>query len=92
MDSQSEQPEPVIVSKFWKNRQRNEHVRVALTRYEGHRLIDVRVYRTDADGIDRPTGRGVALLVNRLPELASAIAKAERQARELGLLGSEGSR
>ena len=38
------------------------------------------------DGIDRPTTKGVAMGIRRLPELAQALAKAEAKARALGLL------
>jgi hypothetical protein len=86
----SEQVQQTVISKFWKSRQRNEAVWVALTQYNGHRLIDVRIYATGADGCDRPTGRGVALLVSKLPALTEALVKAERKARELGLLDQGG--
>jgi hypothetical protein len=82
-------PEPVPIAKFWKSRNHTEHVRVELTEYEGHPLINVRIWQTGSDGIDRPTVKGVAMAVRKLPELASALAKAETKARELGLLEGE---
>jgi hypothetical protein len=81
--------EPVEIAKFWKNRRRSESVHVTLSDYEGHSLINVRVYATGTDGIDRPTTKGVAMAINKLPELARAIAKAEAKAKELGLLEAE---
>lgn len=81
---------PVQISKFWKNRRRNKSVHVTLSEYEGHCLINVRVYSTGTDGIDRPTPKGVAMGIRRLPELARALAKAEAKARELGLIDGEG--
>jgi Transcriptional Coactivator p15 (PC4) len=78
--------EPIVISKFWKNRRRNESLHVILSEYEGHPLINVRIYATGADGIDRPTTKGVALGIRKLPELAQALAKAEAKAREMGLL------
>jgi Transcriptional Coactivator p15 (PC4) len=83
--------EPIVVSKFWKNRRRNESVRVTLGEYEGHCLINVRVYCTGTDGIDRPTPKGVAMGIRKLPELAQALVKAEAKARELGLLEDRGA-
>jgi hypothetical protein len=80
---------PVEISKFWKNRRRNESVHVSLSEYEGHVLINVRVYATGTDGIDRPTPKGVAMGIRRLPELARALVKAEAKARELGLIDDE---
>jgi hypothetical protein len=81
--------EPVEIAKFWKNRRRSESVRVSLSEYEGHCLINVRVYLTGTDGIDRPTPKGVAMGIRKLPELAQALVKAEAQARSLGLLDDE---
>jgi hypothetical protein len=80
---------PVVISKFWKNRRRNESVQVSLSEYEGHCLINVRVYCTGTDGIDRPTPKGVAMGVGRLSELTKALVKAETKARELGLIIEE---
>jgi len=79
-------PEPVEIAKFWKNRRRLESVHVTLSEYEGHCLINLRVYCTGADGIDRPTPKGLAMAVRKLPELARTLAKAEAKARELGLI------
>lgn len=79
--------EPIEIAKFWKNRGRNESVHVSLSEYEGHPLINVRIYSTGSDGIDRPTPKGVAMSIRKLPELAAALARAETKARELGLIG-----
>ncbi|MGY4624583.1 transcriptional coactivator p15/PC4 family protein [Bradyrhizobium sp. USDA 4486] len=83
--------EPIEIAKFWKNRARNESLRVSLSEYEGHALVNVRVYSTGTDGVDRPTTKGVAMGIRKLPELARAIAKAEIEARRLGLLDGEGT-
>jgi hypothetical protein len=79
-------PEPIEIAKFWKNRGRVESLHVSLSEYEGHALINVRIYATGTDGIDRPTQKGVAMSVRKLPELAKALATAETKAREMGLL------
>ena len=73
--------EPVVISKFWKNRRRSESVHVTLSEYEGHRLINVRVYCTGTDGVDRPTPKGVAMAVGKLPALARALVAAEAKSR-----------
>lgn len=78
--------EPITVAKAWKNRQRRESVHVGLSEYEGRILISVRVFATGADGIDRPTTKGISMAVNKLAWLAKALAKAEATARELGLI------
>ena len=79
-------PEPIEIAKFWKNRARVESLHVSLSEYEGHALINVRIYATGTDGIDRPTTKGVAMSIRKLPELAQALARAETTAREMGLL------
>jgi hypothetical protein len=81
-----QQSEPVEIAKFWKNRGRNESVHVTLGEYEGHNLINVRIYATGTDGIDRPTRKGIAMSVRKLPELADALNRALTKARELGFL------
>lgn len=77
---------PIIVAQFFKNR-RKDIVRVALSEYEGHPLIDISQCFTDPkDGRVKATKKGVAIHIRRLPDLAKAINKAERKARELGLI------
>jgi hypothetical protein len=44
--------QPVVISKFWRTRHRTESVHIALREYEGNCLIDIRVWRTAANGID----------------------------------------
>jgi Transcriptional Coactivator p15 (PC4) len=79
--------ESVPVAKFWKSaRDRQHHVRVELSDYEGHPLINIRIWQTGSDGIDRPTVKGIALAIRKIPELARAIDKARAKATELGLL------
>ena len=81
--------EPVVISKFWKNRRRNESVHVSLSEYEGHCLINARVYCTGTDGIDRPTPKGLSMVVRRLPDLVDALTKALAKAKELGLIDDD---
>lgn len=78
---------PITIAKFWKSaRDRTAHVRVELSEFKNHPLINLRIWESGSDGIDRPTVKGIALGIRKLPELARAIAKAEQRARELGLL------
>jgi hypothetical protein len=84
--------QPVPIAKFWKSqRDHTKHVRMELSEYEGHALINVRIWKTGSDGIDRPTVAGIALAIRKLPELADGINKALRKARELNLLPEDGS-
>ena len=78
---------PVPIVKFWKSpRDHTKHVRIELSEYEGHPLINVRIWKTGSDGIDRPTVAGIALAIRKLPELAAGIGKALETARSLNLL------
>jgi Transcriptional Coactivator p15 (PC4) len=82
--------EPIGIAKFWKSRDHAEHVRVDLSEYKGHIIVNVRLWRTGTDGIDRATPKGIAMAIRKLPELARALAKAETKARELGLIDGDG--
>jgi hypothetical protein len=81
-------PDPVEIAKFWKNR-KGEAIVVSLSTYEGRNLIDVRQHFTTKEGKLQPTGKGVAMVVLRLPELAAAVNKALARAKELGLIDDD---
>lgn len=79
--------QPVEIAKFWKSpRNRSAHVRVNIGEHKGHVLINIRVWETGTDGIDRPSQKGIALTIGKLPELHAALSKAQAKATELGLL------
>jgi hypothetical protein len=73
-----------LISSFEKNAL--EEVRVSLTEYRGHQLIDLRVYYASSDGESRPTKKGLALSVGLYPELKEALAKLEQTLKDRGLL------
>jgi hypothetical protein len=76
---------PIVVYEVQKNKR--ERVRVALDHFKGHDLIDVRVtVQMDHDGPYMPTGKGVSLKVEKLPELIAALQVAAAEAAERGLL------
>lgn len=79
---------PVTIAKFWRNRHRKESVVLQLREYEGMPLVDLRIHETGSDGIDRPTTKGLALSIKRLPALADAFTAANREAHRLGLFGA----
>jgi hypothetical protein len=84
-------PEPIQIAKFFKSaRDRTKHIRVELSEFQGHPLVNVRVWQTGSDGIDRPTVQGIALAARKLPELSAALVKALKVAREKGLLPDDG--
>jgi hypothetical protein len=74
--------EPIVIAQWWRNR-RGEAVRVRLSTFEGHNLIDIRTWHS-ADGKLVP-GKGFAASVRHLPRLAAALVKAVTKATELGL-------
>jgi Transcriptional Coactivator p15 (PC4) len=78
--------EPIEIAKFWKNRHRRIAIVVSLSSYEQTNIVNVREYLTDTDGCMRPTTKGLAMGVRRLPELSRALRSALEKARELGLL------
>ena len=82
---------PLTVAEFWANR-KGETLRVTLSEYEGRPICDLRRYYTSADGKLLPTRKGIALSINRLPDLEAAITKAVSRARDLGLLKDGGNR
>ena len=82
--------EPVVIAKFWKNRQ-HDAIITSLSTFEGRNLVDVRMHHMNKAGCLVPTPKGVSLVVLRLPELAAAVNSALAKARELGLLDDEAS-
>jgi hypothetical protein len=83
--------EPIPVAKFWKSaRDKSAHVRIELSEFKGHLLVNIRIWETGTDGIDRPTVKGIALALAKLPELAAGIARALVVAKERGLLPADG--
>jgi hypothetical protein len=77
--------EPIKWS-LWRNRARNEEVRVTLCRFNDRPIGDVRIFFTTTDGRMQASKKGVAVDISRLPALADMLAKAVAKARELGLL------
>ena len=65
-----------------------EEIRVELSEFNGHDLINVRVWADPRNGgTERiPTKAGIACNVRLLPELIEALQKAEAAARKAGLL------
>jgi Transcriptional Coactivator p15 (PC4) len=78
----------VLITEFWANR-RGESIRIQIRSCEGRRVIDLRRFYTDKEGILRPTRNGLTLAIGRLPELAKGISKASATAIYLGLIRHE---
>jgi len=66
------------VHQFAKNA--TEEVRVSLTEFKGHKLIDLRIYYEPEDGGDRkPTNKGITIDVSLYPELKRALLRVEKE-------------
>ena len=77
-----------ILHQFPKNA--SEEVRVSITEYKGHKLIDLRIYYEPDDGGDRrPTKKGITIDVGLYPELKKAMMKMEKELLEKELLTEE---
>jgi hypothetical protein len=69
----------------WRRNAR-ETIQVALDRYQGREVVELRTWLTAEDGSLRPTRTGITLAIRHLPQLAEALAAALTVARERGLL------
>ncbi len=77
-----------VISQFTKNAV--EEVRVSLTEYRGHKLIDLRVYYEPRDGGERlPSKKGLTISVELFPELKKALGELEATLVEKKLLEKE---
>ena len=70
---------------------RAEDVRVALVEFNGHDLVDIRIFAA-FDGAEerQPTRKGVSLAVRHLPALLGALQAAQEAAERRGLLPEGG--
>ena len=79
----------ITVAKFRKG---EAELRVTLDRFKGRFVVDVRQWELATPAsVFFTTKRGVTLAVERLPDLAKALADAETEAkaRSLGLIGGD---
>jgi hypothetical protein len=72
--------------KLWKTRRRDIAIVGSLSTYQETNIFGLREHVVGSDGIMRPTTRGIAMAVKRLPEVADTVNKMLAKARELGLL------
>jgi hypothetical protein len=63
-----------------------EQLRVSLTTYKGHHLLDARTYFEDDRGEWRPTKKGLTVKVEMLSDILKALGKAMKEARAAKLL------
>jgi hypothetical protein len=66
--------EPMILGEWPRNSR--ETIRVLLSEYNGHHVVDVRVWYPGDDGNLKPGRSGITLGIRHVPRLTEAIAKA----------------
>ena len=77
-----------ILHQFAKNA--TEEVRVSLTEYKGHKLVDLRIYyEPEGGGERRPTKKGITIDVGLYPELKKALVRMERELLKKNLVEKE---
>ena len=76
-----------VIAQFEKNA--TEVVRVSLTEFRGHKLIDLRVYYSDDAGQFKPTKKGVSVSVGLYTELKKAIHALEKTLQDRHLITPE---
>ena len=76
-----------VLAQFEKNT--TEVVRVSLTEFRGHKLIDLRVYYRDDEGQYRPTKKGVSISVDLYTDFKRAMQALERALLEHKLVTEE---
>jgi len=74
-----------VIATIPKNK--TENVVVSLSEFNGHHLLDVRVFAAFVQGDEpKPTKKGISIAIGRLPALIDALRDAEAEARRRGLL------
>ena len=76
-----------LIAQFEKNA--TEVVHVSLTEYRGRKLVDVRIYYSDAEGQYRPTKKGVSLSLEVYPDFKRAMLALEKVLLERDLISPE---
>jgi hypothetical protein len=76
--------EPILIEEFPKNK--TEDFKLSLSEYQGHILLDFRIFYKDKEGESKPTKKGITLNVKLFPEFKQAIMKAEEILKEKELL------
>ncbi len=64
-----------------------EELRVSLSEFKGVDLVNLRVWFKAGDDTMRPGNAGLAMRLDKLPEIITALQAAEREARAQGLVG-----
>jgi hypothetical protein len=75
-----------VISEFRKNTR--EEIRVSLSNYQGHDLIDIRVYyhSGNIDGDMFPTKKGITMSTKLIPDLKKAVDRALDECQEESII------
>ena len=76
-----------VIAQFEKNA--TEVVRVSLTEFRGHKLLDFRVYYSDDEGQYKPTKKGISLSVDLYAEVKKSVLALEKTLLEQNLITTE---
>jgi hypothetical protein len=74
-----------IISRFGKNR--SEDVVIALDKWQGRDLVDLRVHCHADSNVIRPTRKGLSLQLHYLDDLIDGLQQARDEAERRGLIG-----
>ena len=73
------------IAEFKKN-SKGEKVRIALSEYNGHDLVDIRIFFEPKEGGElKPTKKGICISVHKLADLINGLKLAGRTARDNGI-------
>ena len=84
MESPTNESEGVVIATFEKNKK--EEVRVSVETFHGRKLINIRVFYKDADGMMKPGKQGLAIAVERYKDLAGAVIDLGTHLKSEGLI------
>lgn len=74
----------VVIAAFEKNKK--EEVRLGVETFHGRKIINIRVFYKDDDGVMKPGKQGLALSVDRYKDLAGAILELGQHLKSNGLI------
>ncbi len=84
MEPTSDSNEGTLIAQFEKNKK--EEVRLSVGTYHGRKIISIRVFYKDDDGVWKPGKQGLAVSVERYKDLAGAILQVGEHLKANGLI------
>ena len=84
MEPTSDSNEGTLIAQFEQNKK--EEVRLSVGTYHGRKIISIRVFYKDDDGVWKPGKQGLAVSVERYKDLAGAILQVGEHLKANGLI------